>query len=91
MLALAFIAALAAQSDLTTPTAKTMSHPIITIKTTMGSVDVELYPDWHRVTKETHADGARDRTEVLWLNPACAAALDSSSGLFAPNSPGDAA
>ena len=45
MLALAFIAALAAQSDLTTPTAKPMSHPIITIKTNMGSVDVELYPD----------------------------------------------
>lgn len=37
--------------------------------------DRELYVDWRRVTKETHADGARDRTEVLWLNPACAAAL----------------
>jgi DNA adenine methylase len=38
--------------------------------------DRELYADWRRATKDTHADGARDRTEVLWLNPACAAALD---------------
>ena len=38
--------------------------------------DEELYPDWRRVTKDTHADGAHDRTEVLWLNPACAAALE---------------
>lgn len=40
--------------------------------------DRELYADWARVEKATHADGARDRTEVLWLNPACAAALDPS-------------
>jgi DNA adenine methylase len=37
--------------------------------------DVELYPSWERREVETHADGARDRTEVLWLNPACSAAL----------------
>ncbi len=30
--------------------------------------------DWHRIEREAHADGARDRTEVLWLNPACVAA-----------------
>lgn len=30
--------------------------------------------DWHRVEREAHADGARDRVEVLWLNPACIAA-----------------
>lgn len=30
--------------------------------------DTELYSDWNRVTKATHADGARDRVEVLWLN-----------------------
>lgn len=31
---------------------------------------------WPRIEIAAHADGARDRTEVLWLNPACAAALD---------------
>lgn len=31
--------------------------------------DQELYPDWRRVTMATHGDGARDRTEVLWLSP----------------------
>lgn len=25
-------------------------------------------PDWHRVEREAHADGARARTEVLWIN-----------------------
>jgi DNA adenine methylase len=38
--------------------------------------DRELFRDWRRVTKDTHGDGATDRTEVLWLNPACVAALD---------------
>ena len=28
----------------------------------------ELYSDWIRVDKETHADGARKRVESLWLN-----------------------
>jgi DNA adenine methylase len=37
--------------------------------------DRELYPDWERHERAHHADGARDRTEVAWLNPACAAAL----------------
>lgn len=36
--------------------------------------DRELFPDWHRVTRATHADGGLDRTEVLWLNPAAWAA-----------------
>jgi DNA adenine methylase len=33
-------------------------------------------PDWRRVETAAHADGARPRTEVLWINPAGAAALD---------------
>lgn len=35
----------------------------------------ELYSDWHRVTRRAHADGARDRVEVLWLSPRTWAAL----------------
>lgn len=31
--------------------------------------DRELYPDWQRVERKTFADGARKRTEVLWLSP----------------------
>lgn len=34
--------------------------------------DRELYPDWERVHRIALADGARERTEVLWLNPAAA-------------------
>lgn len=39
----------------------------------------ELYDqalsDWERIECEALADGARRRTEVLWLNPACSRAL----------------
>jgi DNA adenine methylase len=45
--------------------------------------DRELYPDWQRHERATHADGAKDRTEVVWLNPACASALGAERGLFA--------
>jgi DNA adenine methylase len=37
--------------------------------------DDELFPDWHRVARGTFADGARARTEVLWLNLAATARL----------------
>jgi DNA adenine methylase len=37
--------------------------------------DEDLYADWDRREKATHADGALARTEVLWLNPACRSAL----------------
>lgn len=33
-------------------------------------------PEWRRVERAALADGARERTEVLWLNPACVARLD---------------
>lgn len=30
--------------------------------------DHDLYAGWHRLTMNTHGDGATDRTEVLWTN-----------------------
>lgn len=36
----------------------------------------ESLSGWRVVDKATYADGARPRTERLWINPACAAALD---------------
>jgi DNA adenine methylase len=41
----------------------------------------ELLGDWLRVEMNTHADGALDRVEVLWLNPAAQAACPQ-PGLF---------
>lgn len=35
----------------------------------------ELYSGWDKRQIEAHADGARDRVECLWLNPACSAVL----------------
>lgn len=37
----------------------------------------EALHDWRRITKRAYADGARARTEVLWLNRAC---TDAQSG-----------
>lgn len=31
----------------------------------------EMYADWRRVERAAHADGARERVEVLWLSPGC--------------------
>lgn len=39
--------------------------------------DRELYPGWTRIERSAHADGARDRTEVLWLSPRTTDALHS--------------
>lgn len=36
----------------------------------------DMLQDWHRVETRATADAAQERTEVLWINPACAAALD---------------
>lgn len=41
----------------------------------------DLYADWRRVERAAHADGARDRTEVLWMN------FQGSDDLFAANPP----
>lgn len=38
--------------------------------------DRELFPDWRRVERPHMADGARPRTEVLWLNAAAWNALE---------------
>jgi DNA adenine methylase len=38
--------------------------------------DRELYPDWIRHERKHIADGGRVRKEVVWTNPACAAALE---------------
>ncbi|EJN15709.1 site-specific DNA methylase [Bradyrhizobium sp. YR681] len=35
--------------------------------------------DWRRIEFKAYADGARERVEVLWINPAAAAALDRES------------
>jgi len=37
--------------------------------------DLELFPDWLRVERDSYADGGLARTEVLWLNQAAQAAL----------------
>lgn len=55
------------------------------VKTLTGMVVISGYPStlydralkrWRRLETPALADGALPRTEVLWLNPACAAALD---------------
>lgn len=40
----------------------------------------ELFAGWDRIETAAHADGARPRTEALWLNHACSAALARSRG-----------
>jgi DNA adenine methylase len=44
--------------------------------------DRELYSDWGRVERETRADGARERVEVLWLSPKTSDALQQRMPLF---------
>lgn len=36
----------------------------------------DALPGWRRIERPALADGARERTEVLWINPAAMAALD---------------
>lgn len=42
----------------------------------------DLLPDWHRVERRAMADGAKERVEVLWINPA-AENITASGPLFA--------
>lgn len=37
--------------------------------------DQELYKDWYRLERKAFADGARERTEVVWINAAAWEAL----------------
>lgn len=55
------------------------------LKTVDGMVVLSGYPhplyeealsDWRRTERKALADGARERTEVLWINPLCAERLD---------------
>lgn len=39
----------------------------------------ELYPDWPCHQRKAMTDGGRERIEVVWLNPSCAAALEQQS------------
>ena len=32
--------------------------------------DDDLYPRWIRIARRAHVDGARERTEILWISPA---------------------
>lgn len=45
-----------------------------------GDLYTELFAGWERSTRRALADGALERTEVLWLNPACAEALHRGAG-----------
>lgn len=49
--------------------------------------DRELFHDWHRVEREALADGARKRTEVLWINAAAWDGLRHNEPLFAGGRP----
>ncbi len=58
------------------------------LQTLRGYVVVSGYPSeiydtelagWRRTSTQALADGARSRTEVLWLNPSCCKALDLAS------------
>lgn len=40
----------------------------------------DLYSRWDRYERKAWADSAKQRTEVVWLNPSCSAALERSRG-----------
>lgn len=64
------------------------SELIAFLRTLRGMVVLSGYPcdlyddalgDWRRIERQALADGARERTEVLWINPVCAGRLDRES------------
>jgi DNA adenine methylase len=62
------------------------SLQVITGMVVLSGYASELYDSaltgWRRVETEAYADTSKLRTEVLWLNPACAAALDRERSTF---------
>lgn len=65
-------------------TAQQHAQLLTALRTLQGGVVLSGYPSelydkklkgWRRVETAALADGARKRTEVLWINPACEAAL----------------
>lgn len=61
------------------------------LDTLKGAVVLSGYPSplyderlagWKRIERPALADGARERTEVLWLNPACVQQLDAKAVLL---------
>lgn len=42
-----------------------------------SSIYDDALPDWNRVERMALADGAKERTEVLWINPSASRKLDS--------------
>jgi DNA adenine methylase len=71
---------------------------LVHLRTLVGMVVLSGYPapqyeealfDWRRVERSAHADGARDRTEVLWINPQACAALEphAQHDIFTPAPP----
>lgn len=50
-------------------------HGMVVLSGYPSSLYQRLYGVWHRIERQALADGARQRTEVLWLNPAAADAL----------------
>lgn len=73
--------------ELTTEDHHELLHALRALKgmVVLSGYPSELYDttleDWSRVEREALADGARKRTEVVWLNPA-ASAMQSQRGLF---------
>lgn len=47
-------------------------HGMVIVSGYPSALYGEIYHDWQRVERPALADGARPRTEVLWMNPQCA-------------------